>query len=215
MSRLKIKVCGMRNRENIRQLAELKPDLMGFVFYPASPRYAGEFPAEGMFTSFPAGITKTGIFVDADLYSIKAQVLRFGLQAVQLHGNESPGICKRLKATGIKVIKAFRIDEFADFSKMMAYVSCCDWFLFDTASKIPGGSGEHFDWKLLEKYDIGHPFFLSGGIGPGDADRILSIRHPALVGVDINSKFEIEPGVKDADKVKIFIQRIRRGNGYT
>jgi phosphoribosylanthranilate isomerase len=207
---LKIKVCGMRDHVNIRQVAELKPDLMGFVFYPASPRYAGEFLQEGMFTGFPAGIIKTGVFVDADLYSIKAQIMRFGLKAVQLHGHETPKMCEQLRSTGTKVIKAFRIGENFSFEGMMNYVAGSDWFLFDTATKVPGGSGKNFDWKLLEEYDLGHPFFLSGGIDLSDAERILSLNNPALIGVDINSKFEIEPGIKDVEKVRKFINRIRK-----
>lgn len=209
MSNLKIKVCGMRDSENIREIAGLKPDLMGFVFYPASLRYVGEIPREGMFSSFPVGILRTGVFVDTDLYAIKAQVLRFGLKVVQLHGNESPEICRRLFDGGIKVIKAFRISENFDFAEMMPYITCCNWFMFDTATKIPGGSGQSFNWRLLEDYHLGHPFFLSGGIDLGDAERILSLKHPALIGVDINSKFETEPGVKDVEKVKKFIQKMR------
>lgn len=209
MSSLKIKVCGMRNIENIRKVAGLSPDLMGMVFYPASSRYIGNSPTEGILNAFPGGIIKTGVFVDADFYTIKAQVLRFGLKSVQLHGNESPETCGRLMANGLSVIKAFRIAENFDFTGLMAYVQNCTWFLFDTASVRPGGSGEKFNWKLLDKYQLGHPFFLSGGIGPGDAETILSLNHPALIGVDINSKFEIEPGVKDVEKVKKFILKIR------
>jgi phosphoribosylanthranilate isomerase len=210
MSSLKIKVCGMRDSENIRMLAALKPDLVGFVFYPYSPRYAGEIPAEGLLDSIPPGIIKTGVFVDSDLYYIKAQVLRFGLRAVQLHGNESPEICKQVSSSGIKVIKAFRISENTDFSMMMPYVSCCKWFLFDTDAKIPGGSGRKFNWDILKNYKLGHPFFLSGGIDLGDAAKILEWHHPALTGVDINSKFETEPGMKDVGKVGEFIGKIRR-----
>jgi phosphoribosylanthranilate isomerase len=209
MSRIKIKVCGLRDPENIRQIAELKPDLTGLIFYPASPRYVGETPAKGLLESFPPGIVKTGVFVDSDLYNIKAYVMRFGLKAVQLHGNESPEICKQLMATGVKVIKAFKISENPDFSAMMRYVSHCNWFLFDTASKNHGGSGKSFDWNILDNYDIGHPFFLSGGIGPGDAAKILQLKHPALHGVDINSRFETEAGIKDVEKVKRFIRTIR------
>jgi phosphoribosylanthranilate isomerase len=209
MSSLKIKVCGMRDRGNVLQLAKLEPDLVGFIFYPSSPRFIGDVPAQGMFDLFPSGISRTGVFVDADINFIKARITSFGLQVVQLHGYESPEICKQLIVAGVKVIKTFRISEKPDFSKMMEYVSCTSWFLFDTATNIPGGSGKSFDWKLLDPYDLGHPFFLSGGIGPGDAERILSIRNPALFGVDINSKFEIEAGVKDVEKVRIFIQKIR------
>ena len=209
MSNLKIKVCGMRDIKNILSLAELKPDLMGFVFYPASPRFAGETSWQDLFSSFPTGIVKTGVFVNASLDNIKAMILRFGLNAVQLHGDESPEICKKLRSLGVKVIKAFRIDENTDFSKMKDYVSCSNWFLFDKATELHGGSGESFNWKLLEKYNLLHPFFLSGGIDLEDAVQILSINHPSLDGVDINSKFEIEPGVKDIEKVRKFMEKIR------
>ena len=211
MNRLKIKVCGMKEPDNISRLARLKPDMMGFVFYPSSPRFAGSSPAPGMFEKFPAGIIKTGVFVDEDQYSINAQVLRFGLHAVQLHGDESPEICKQLQSSGIQVIKAFRINEETNFSKMMKYVSFCKWFLFDTASSLPGGSGERFNWNLLGNYKLGHPFFLSGGIGPSDAEQILLLNHVSLAGVDINSRFETEPGVKNLDSVERFITKIRNG----
>lgn len=209
MSRLKIKVCGMRDIENIRKISELKPDLIGFIFYPASDRYAGEVQAADIKGAVSHGITKTGVFVNADLYSIKATIMRFGLKAVQLHGNESPEMCMQLRATGVKVIKAFKMDAAVDYSKMMPYVEHCNWFLFDTKSPKHGGSGKRFDWKLLDSYDLGHPFFLSGGIGPSDADSILELNHPALYGVDVNSRFEIEPGVKDVERVARFINKLR------
>jgi phosphoribosylanthranilate isomerase len=209
MNSLKIKVCGMCDGENIRRLARLNPDLMGFIFYPASPRYAGEIPAERLFESFPPGIIKTGVFVDSEPDTIKTQIINFGLQAVQLHGNESPEICRQLMSAGVQVIKAFSIDDSTDFSKMIDYVSYSKWFLFDTATNIPGGSGKSFNWKMLNKYHLGHPFFLSGGIGQEDAGHILSLKHEALAGVDINSKFETEPGVKDVEMVKRFIQKLR------
>ncbi len=209
MNQIKIKVCGMRDPGNIRRLAELKPDLLGLVFYPHSPRYAGASPADGMFDSFPHGILKTGVFVDEDLKNINEHVLNFGLQAVQLHGNESPEMCIQLKSTGVKVIKAFSIDDTIDFSKMTPYISGCDWFLFDTFSKIPGGSGKRFNWNVLEKYDLVQPFFLSGGIGPEDAERILKLNHTELAGVDINSRFETRPGLKDIEQVGQFILKIR------
>lgn len=199
----------MRDTQNILQISELKPDLMGFIFYPASDRYAGEVQAAELTAPVPAGILKTGVFVNADLYAIKATILRYGLKAVQLHGSESPEICMQLKATGIKVIKAFKMDANIDFLKMMPYVEHCNWFLFDTKTPKHGGSGRHFDWKLLNSYELGHPFFLSGGIGPSDAERILGLNHPALYGVDVNSRFELEAGVKDVERVARFIIKLR------
>ena len=209
MNRIAIKVCGMRDSENIHRLAELNPDLMGFVFYPASARYAGEIPPERMFESFPPDILRTGVFVNDDLYSIKAYILRYRLQAVQLHGNETEVLCENLKADGMKVIKAFSIGEHTDFSTMTRFVNCTDYFLFDTATKMAGGSGKKFNWDMLDTYKLAHPFFLSGGIGPGDALKIRKLKHTALAGVDINSRFETEPGIKDIEKVKEFIRTIR------
>ena len=209
MSSLKIKVCGMRETENIRQLAECRPDFMGMVFYPKSPRFAGDVPGERMLASFPESIIKTGVFVDADLSFMYSKTQMFGLQAVQLHGYESPEICNQLMLKGLMVIKAFRINEHTDFSGMANYLACTNFFLFDTASDIPGGSGKGFNWELLDKYQLAHPFFLSGGIGPEDAERIISLNHKALSGVDINSRFETEPGVKDIKKVKDFIDIIK------
>lgn len=210
MNNLKIKVCGMRDPVNIRKVAGLKPDMMGFVFYPASPRYAGEAPVDAMFDDFPPGILKTGVFVDEDFYTVKSRIIRFQLQAVQLHGNESPGMCRNLKEEGIKVIKAFRISENPGFSDMLNYVSCTDWFLFDTSSAVAGGSGLQFNWEVLKKYKLGHPFILSGGIGPDDAEKILALKNIALAGVDVNSKFESEPGIKNIEKLKRFMQTIRK-----
>jgi len=204
-----IKVCGMRDVENVQSLSALNPDLVGFIFYPASPRYMGESPPKGFFDAIPEKAIKTGVFVDAEMQTINDRVHRFGLQAVQLHGHESPELCKQVMKTGVKVIKAFRISESTVFEEMLPYIDSTNWFLFDTKTRIPGGSGEQFKWGLLEKYRSHHPFFLSGGIGQGDAGRILALDHPALIGVDINSRFETAPGVKDVEKVSSFFRKIR------
>lgn len=209
MSRLKIKICGMRDPMNIRQVAELKPDLMGFVFFPASPRYAGEFPVSGYQDSVTPGILKTGVFVDADLYEIKSRIIRFGLRIIQLHGHESPEMCKQLSSTGIRIIKAFPVSESMDFSSCIPYIPYCRWFLFDTVTENSGGSGKKFNWEILDKYKLGHPFFLGGGIGPEDAEAILSIKQPSFAGIDVNSRFETEPGIKDVEKLRIFIRALK------
>ncbi len=209
MSQLKIKVCGMRDTENIRSVAELKPDFMGFVFHRPSPRYVGDLPGERMFVSFPEDCIKTGVFVDSDMDTILLRVKIFGLHAVQLHGNETPETCYRLKERGIRVIKAFRMDDNTDFTLMEDYLSCTDYYLFDTATSVSGGSGIRFNWELLDKYQLDHPFFLSGGLGVEDAERILTMKNKALAGVDVNSRFETSPGVKDTDKLRNFMEAIR------
>ena len=211
MKHLKIKVCGMRETSNIQEIASLKPDLMGFVFHPASPRYAGNVPGERMFANFPEGIVKTGVFVNESADLMLNHVQSFGLHAVQLHGDESPDICNMLRSRGLLVIKAFGIAGDLDPSKMKPYISCSDYLLFDTSSRVPGGSGESFNWDLLDNYDLEHPFFLSGGINPGDMEKIREIKNPALYGIDINSKFELEPGLKDFDRVKDFLDSLRSG----
>ena len=139
-------------------------------------------------------------------------VHKYSLDAVQLHGNESPGICRRLGDEAIQVIKAFNINESAGFQLCSEYVACTDYFLFDSSASGYGGSGNKFDWKILENYELGHPFFLSGGITPGDVCNITEISNPAFYGIDINSKFEVRPGVKDIEMVKKFMNGIRHKN---
>ena len=161
-----IKICGMRETENIIAAAELKPDIMGFIFYPGSPRFAGELLNPEIVANLPADIRKTGVFVNADFDEITETVAKYSLDIVQLHGDETPELCRRIKDTGIEVIKAFNIRENMSFSFCNDYIACTDYFLFDTMTINHGGSGQKFDWKLLDRYEAGHPFFLSGGISP-------------------------------------------------
>jgi phosphoribosylanthranilate isomerase len=204
-----IKICGMRESENIKAVADLKPDFMGFIFYNGSPRFAGDILNPEILSDFPANIRKTGVFVNAEFNDIKECVGKFSLNAVQLHGDESPELCRRLKNHGTRVIKVFKILENMSFEKTRDFIDSTDYFLFDTMTAKHGGSGQKFDWELIESYDTGHPFFLSGGIGPMDADRINGITNPFFQGIDINSRFEIKPGFKDTEKLKIFLNELR------
>ncbi len=207
---MKIKVCGLRERENIRAVAGLGPDLMGFIFYPASPRYAGDLLRAEDLQGLPSTTLKTGVFVNAGLSDIESIFRKYDLDFVQLHGDESPSYCEQLSGLGIPLIKAFRLTGSFDFDLTARYHAFCRYFLFDAPTVKYGGSGRRFDWELLDRYTLGHPFFLSGGIGPEDAEEILSLRHPALAGVDVNSRFEQSPGVKDTRKLEDFINTINK-----
>jgi phosphoribosylanthranilate isomerase len=205
---MKIKVCGMREPDNIRRVGELPIDYMGFIFYPKSPRYAGNLAPE--IPQLPANIRKTGVFVSESVENISAVVDEWGLNVVQLHGHESPEDCRRLKAAhpALEIIKAFSVAEAADFAPTVAYESLCDYFLFDTKTPHYGGSGRAFDWKLLEAYRGQTPFFLSGGISAGDAEAIRNIRHPLFYGLDLNSRFERTAGEKDVEKLQQFLKEM-------
>lgn len=206
---LKIKICGMREPENILEVAKLKPDLMGFIFYPESPRYAAEMLNPEIPAKLSSSIKKTGVFVNADFEGITGTIRKYSLDSVQLHGNETPDTCRRLREKGIQVIKAFNINESSGFILCSEFISCTNYFLFDTFTSDYGGSGYKFDWKILDKYNLGHPFFLSGGIGPGDVNKILEITNPEFYGIDLNSRFEVKPGLKDIETLKKFISDLR------
>lgn len=234
-----IKVCGMRDSENIRAVAELKVDLMGFIFYPKSPRYvqmissqAGILPdyseerlqkmkkreteeTKNTELTYPR---KVGVFVDDMPQNIVTRVYNYNLDYVQLHGNEQPVMLDNLRRTldpdihpGIKIIKAISIKSKDDIRRWRDYWGTADMLLFDTQCSGYGGSGERFDWNVLEDYDGDIPFLLSGGIGPDDAERVLTFHHPMCVGIDLNSRFETEPGIKDVARLKAFIDILRMG----
>lgn len=205
---MKIKVCGMKEPVNIRQVTDLKPDYLGFIFYPGSKRHVGDINEE-ILDKISSGIKKTGVFVNAGFDEIFTIVKRYKLDAVQLHGDESAELCKELKDQGIEVIKAVGIDENFDFITLEPYLEAVDYFLFDTKTHIYGGSGEIFDWKLLEKYPYEMSYFLSGGISADNLAEIKLIGDQRLYAVDLNSKFEIKPGIKDVEKVKKAINYIR------
>jgi phosphoribosylanthranilate isomerase len=206
---LLIKICGMRDAVNIREVLMLKPDLMGFIFYPGSPRYVAS-PEALSNIEFHPDIKKTGVFVNASADEIMQKVNSYDLQAVQLHGNESVSICKTWKNNGLIVLKAFQLHSADDFLRTSDYNKQVDYFLFDTKTTSYGGSGLKFDWSLLDVYRGDTPFFLSGGIDQDDAEAINKIRHPLFKGVDLNSRFETAPAIKDYKKLQQFINQLRQ-----
>ncbi len=205
----KIKVCGMRNLENIRKLVKLKPDYIGFIFYEKSPRYIGKKIDAEILDAIPPSIKKVGVFVNASEREMKNIIVQNGLNMVQLHGNESPEICQLMRFGGIEVIKAFSVDESFDFHSIKSYQESCGYFLFDTKTPNYGGSGKQFDWSLLDKHTFTKPVFLSGGIGVEDAEKIIQLNNKDIKVIDINSRFETEPGMKDIEAVKKFMKIIR------
>ena len=209
MNELKIKVCGMRDPENISGVAAALPDYLGFIFYPQSARFVGEeFLAEQL-KNIPASIRKVGVFVNELPERVIEICEKLNLQVAQLHGSESPEYCKQIKASGLTVFKAFSVDDSFDFAQLSGYTNVCDYFLFDTKGHLPGGTGQKFNWALLKNYTGSVPFFLSGGIGPDDLEAIRNFEHPRWRGLDVNSGFEIAPALKDVEKVQQFIFRIR------
>ena len=203
-----IKVCGMRDADNIEQVRRLKPDMMGLIFYARSSRFVGTEPLPHLRADF-APAAKVGVFVNETVEHIVDIAAQFNLNAVQLHGNESPAECATLRGTGLKVIKAFGIESAADFERCDSYSGCCDMFLFDTRTVGYGGAGTKFDWSIMAEYKQDMPFILSGGIGPDDAESISHLQHPSLVGIDLNSRFETAPALKDVAKLERFISQIR------
>ncbi len=203
---LKIKVCGMKYPGNIKDVASLGVDILGFIFYPLSKRYIGNLKDVPFFNT---SIHKAGVFVDEGFDEIKRKASAFELTHIQLHGNESPEFCQKMKEQGLQVFKVFRVNQSFDFNLLIDYESCVDYFLFDTKAELPGGTGKKFDWAILKKYQLATPFFLSGGIKPEDADAIKQINHPALHGIDLNSGFEEMPGLKNIGKLKDFMMELK------
>jgi phosphoribosylanthranilate isomerase len=198
---LKIKICGMRDAENIKAVDALHPDYLGFIFYSISPRYI----APG--SCLPdTKAQKVGVFVNASMEEIIKTTREHGIATIQLHGNENTWFCCDLTDLGYKVIKAFRIDENVDIEYISEYQGCCEFFLYDTKAKAVGGTGKKFDWNILTELDPLGPFFLSGGIGPDDVATIKSLNLKNLIGLDLNSRFELEPALKDVDKLYGFMQ---------
>ena len=200
-----VKVCGMRDAENIRAVEQTGADWMGFIFFEGSPRYVSEVPEH-----LPDDCARVGVFVDAKLVDIIRKVNEYGLQYVQLHGNEKPDNCRTLQKAGVKVIKAFNLAKQEDLNHVGRYDGVCDYYLFDTATPDHGGSGEGFDWRLLRNYHGRTPFLLSGGLGLDSLGQLSRFRHPRWAGVDLNSRFEIEPGLKDADQIEEFILQFKQ-----
>lgn len=200
---ISVKVCGMRDAENIREVEALGIDLMGFIFWPKSSRYVSERPAY-----MPQTAKRVGVFVNEDIKQVKRIAEEYSLDVIQLHGSESPDYIRQLGSVcgdTIATVKAFNIATATDLDATKSYEGIVDYFLFDTKTPIPGGSGVQFDWGVLADYVGQTPFLLSGGIGPDDAERVCAFSHPKCIGIDLNSRFEISPGLKDVEKLKKFL----------
>ena len=212
----------MRDADNIRDISALGVDMIGLIFYPPSPRYVQQFSSgAGIIPDYAPDMGKTplrvGVFVDDMPQNIVTRVYNYKLDYIQLHGNEPRETLENLRATidpdikpNIKIIKAISVSSAEDIKKYKEYVGAADLFLFDTKCKTVGGSGEQFDWQVLQAYDGDVPFLLSGGIGPDDAERIKNFHHPKCIGIDLNSKFEIEPALKDVEKLKQFLVKVKK-----
>lgn len=224
---LKIKVCGMRDADNVRAVAALDIDFLGFIFYPKSPRYAQKAVPETELMTNTATASRrndmvmrkpqrVGVFVDETPQAIIAHIHNDQLDYVQLHGHELPEMIDHLKRAvisdnhhSLKVIKAFSIAKPDDLLQTKAYEGIADLFLFDTPTESYGGSGKKFDWQMLQAYDGHTSFLLSGGIGPEDIDRIRTFEHPQCIGIDLNSRFETAPGIKDVEALRRFTEKLR------
>ena len=208
---LKLKICGMRDSGNIEEVASLEPDYMGFIFYKKSKRFVAELDPATLST-MPENIVRVGVFVNHDLKEVVQLAEKFSLNLLQLHGNESAAYVTELKqlleGSSIKLMKAFGIDENFDFAVLNEYESEVDYFLFDTQTPDHGGSGKLFNWKLLNGYTLDKPYFLSGGIGLESVEALKTIDDKRLFAIDVNSKFEAEPGIKDISKLKEFKRQL-------
>ena len=205
---MKVKVCGLKHYANISDVVRSGADYVGLIFYKNSPRYVNDALSFDEARQIDGKVKKVGVFVNEDMYSILNEIAHYNLDMVQLHGNEDPAYCRELR-TNVKVVKAFGIDENFNFQNLNAYKEAVDYFLFDTATPQHGGSGKEFDHQLLEQYNLEIPFFLSGGISVDNIQTIKKLNLKQLFAVDINSKFEVLPGVKDINKVKQFIDQLK------
>jgi len=199
----------MRYACNIREIASLPVHWMGFIFYDKSPRNALSIKSDFLHV-IPESISRTGVFVNSDFNTIMATATKFGLRTIQLHGNESPELCNSLCSEGMEVIKAISVSIPDDIESVAEYEGCCHYFLFDTRTPLIGGSGRQFNWDILRIYKGRTPFLLSGGIGASDVERITLLSHPMLAGLDINSHFELAPGLKSVSQIDHFIKRLSK-----
>ncbi len=202
---MKLKICGLRDPKNIQDVSNLNPNYMGFIFWKSSSRFASK-----KIPILDQNIIKTGIFVDASIDYVKNLILLNQLQAVQLHGKETPKYCNEIQKLNVEVIKVFNINQNFNFSKLSLYEKFCDYYLFDTKGKLPGGNGINFNWSILKDYSSQKPFFLSGGIGLENFNDIKNILKSDLPihAIDINSKFEIQPGLKNIDLLTKFKKKL-------
>lgn len=194
----------MRDGNNIREVEHPSINWMGFIFYPKSSRYVSSIPEY-----LPRNIKRVGVFVNENIETVIQKINIFRLDLVQLHGGESPDVCNQLQKTNTKVIKAFSIGAEFPSNLVRKYGGCCDYFLFDTKTEQYGGSGRKFNWDVLSGYQGETPFLLSGGISAEDVEEILQFNHPRFIGIDINSRFETKPAIKNSQLIKQFIEQIK------
>ncbi len=208
-----VKVCGIREVENLKQLVKLPINWIGFIFYKPSDRFleAPGLDSEAMriFEISDFGMKKVGVFVNANREEIETKVNEYKLDIIQLHGDESPEFCQKLKALSFTIVKAFSLDENFDFNRLNPYKDHCDYFLFDTKGQLRGGNGQTFNWGIVNQYKLDVPFILSGGIGPDEITALRQFQHPQFAGVDLNSKFELRPGYKNAALLNSFVSSFR------
>lgn len=204
-----VKVCGMRDAENIRQIDEIVGvDWMGFIFYPRSPRNVSSVP-----NFLPQHCKRVGVFVNSSIEEIAKRTDKFGLDIVQLHGNENPEYIFNLRnaiGENFKIIKMIQIETEDDIRHTEQYEGLADYFLFETRCKGYGGSGKQFDWDILLQYNGNVPFLITGGIGAEDADKVKAFSHPKFIGIDLNSRFELSPAIKDSTLIDKFIKQIKQ-----
>ncbi|MEA3461337.1 MAG: phosphoribosylanthranilate isomerase [Bacteroidota bacterium] len=205
---LQIKVCGMRDPHNLEEVCDLTPEYVGFIFYERSGRFVGKNPDPALFNIPGPGIRKVGVFVDEELKQVRKAIENHGLDLVQLHGKESVEYCRSLSGVPVDVIKV--LDPPGTDMDPEEYMEVADLLLFDSAGAGSGGTGRKFDWSLLDELKSSVPFLLSGGIGPGDAAPVRALGLEGLIGVDVNSRFELLPGMKDVESLKEFITEIRK-----
>lgn len=207
---MKIKICGLRDFDNIKAVCALQPDLVGFIFFPRSARFIGDTCEDHNWNELPISIKKTGVFVNESIVNIKEKASLFALDVIQLHGDASPQLCNKLRSSGHSIIKAIPVNDRIDKNRLGSYKGLVDYFLFDTATTGYGGSGTAFNWSLLQAYDLDIPFFISGGIGTHNILEVLKINHPMMQGIDANSRLESAPGIKDITLTKTLIHVIRQ-----
>lgn len=206
---MQLKICGLRDLKNVQEVVEnASPDLVGFIFYTKSSRNVDETKLPGIIEKLPANVKKVGVFVNATTSDMLEKAIRYKLDYLQLHGEESVAQCRELYDSGQKIIKAFGIRQQFDFGQLQSYVPYISYFLFDTKGEKEGGNGYSFDWKVLNDYDQKVPFFLSGGISLENIDEVKEFRNLNIFGLDVNSKFEVSPGLKDIFKMKALRNKI-------
>ncbi len=207
---MNLKICGMKHADNLSAVAALAPDYLGFIFYEKSPRYFVDILSPETVRALPATIQRVGVFVNASTDYVQQVADRYGLSALQLHGQEPPEQCEALRSMGYTIFKVFGVNQTFDFDQLTPYQPHVDAFLFDTATPQHGGSGLPFDWSVLSNYRLPVPFFLSGGIGPDNLDQAMQINHPQLFGLDVNSRFETAPGRKSIHQLQQLIAHLGR-----